>query len=632
MPSLRAVVLATLSAALVEGPASANEQTQQPRPDGEISIKPLTVIGEERLRHWGRARVLGFAAQKQAVVSISDDGTIRLWDTAQGVAVRNWAVEPRSANAAVSGDGRLLFIAADDAIQRHALTRDQPATKWNLPLPEFPILAADGDGKRVACRMLKNGAEQVAVLDATTGAELARYDCPAHRCQRVAINREGTLVAAAHGPLVSIWSFKSGKRLHLIPAHSDGINVALVYGLDFSPDGRRLATGGADRRVKVWDVEHATVETEAEMIATVASVSWHPEGKLLASAGGELVVWKPDGEGSEWIDATFSPKSVVFSADGEHLAAAIDHAVGVFDTRTGRSLDPARLMPKYTSLAFLPTSSQILAGNANGVLAIFDGKTGRRVVQWPGHVGEVLRVAVSPDGALAASAGADKSVIVWHLDTRKPRHTFQGIPIRKQALAFSADGRWFASVAWRGAVEVRDVRDGAVVSNLLAPNVRQRGGMAFNPGGTMLYTAGSQQTVFAWHLQSGQLGRGFGRPTGHDEVPLALSGNGRYLAAGDTWRGVEIHDLHKNQTVALKEEQPGLMFALAFTPDGDALASGAQDGTVRFWDPVTGAQRQSLRIGPPGGTVRQIAFSTDDRLLATVNGNGSVYVFEDLAP
>ena len=111
----------------------------------------------------------------------------------------------------------------------------------------------------------------------------------------------------------------------------------------------------------------------------------------------------------------------------------------------------------------------------------------------------------------------------------------------------------------------------------------------------------------------------------HNGPAVAFHPDGTMIAVAQEW-GARVFDLTRRQERATIKGHKGQVSSLAFSPDGRYLATGSWDGTVRLWDPLTGAERQSYQW--PTGKVYAVAYAPDGTRLAAAGSSGTVVVWD----
>jgi hypothetical protein len=225
--------------------------------------------------------------------------------------------------------------------------------------------------------------------------------------------------------------------------------------------------------------------------------------------------------------------------------------------------------------------------DGSGRLAVWETQTGRQVqtaAVWPAAV---FAAVFSPDGNLLATGSRDGFIRLWDrtADTVRGWRATEGQVL---ALAFSRDGRWLASGGSSQRVHIWDVASGAQVHNL-AGHTGAVFSLAFHPGGSVLASGATDGTVILWNLADGS---SESRWSLHRDTvsALAFHPNGELLASGG-WDGqVLLTETGAGASVVLGEE-PALVFALAFSAQGEKLAAGlseaSRSGTLHLWHVAT---------------------------------------------
>ena len=294
---------------------------------------------------------------------------------------------------------------------------------------------------------------------------------------------------------ITVDSVEAVELVATLVGHSDR-----VYGLDFSADGRLLASGSWDDTIRIWDVasgeELRAVEAEGDW-----DVFFAPDDEHVASTEG-LICDIASGDQVQSLEvigghATFSP-------DGCWMASAGFNApILVWNVGTGETVQTLEgHTDRVFGMAFSPDGRLLATGSGMGpsdvsdfTVKIWDLETGQKLRSLKGHGGDVHAVTFSPDGALVASASIDYTVKVWDVKRGELVHTLwhqDGL----WDVDFSPDGALLASGGVARKVRLWDVATGEELPVLRHDD--ELLAVAFSPSGALLATAGYDSRVYVW--------------------------------------------------------------------------------------------------------------------------------------
>ena len=449
----------------------------------------------------------------------------------------------------------------------------------------------------------------------------------------LAVSRDGRLVAVggSDGSITVRDSRRLGE-IRVFRAHT-----SWARSLAFSPDSRRLASGGWDRRIRFWNLTDDKPVWEAKADDIVQCVAYHPDGHHIASSGASGLIQFWDARTGQEITRITNHDdnlfALSFSPDGRLLAGGgSDGRVKIWRTEGGGlvHLLPAQ-SEQILGLEFSPDGRLLAAASGGfytkehrGEVNIWETDSGRRLHRLGGPDGSAFCVAFSPDGTRVAAGGsADPSVRVWDVSTGLLAIRLNGHRDAVWSVAFSPDGNRLYSSSGDHTLRVWDatpLTSGSEAERaVLADFGSEVHGIAFHPDGELLATACPEGDLQIWNARTSQLVQTI-KVKG--TCCVAFSRNGRWLAAGSF--GV-IHVWEAPGWKPRSSIRTGDMVnAVSFHPSNGQLAA-AVGKTVGIWDVATGVQRTA----PAEHTnfLLSAVYSPDGQTIASAGFEGEIKIW-----
>ncbi len=704
---------------------------KQPSPSGGKPFLPLAALGSSAILIillMGASNQFIVRSQPPYSFDAQSESTIEIVDAP---VIRNIISKPDVQNRVGSDTipGRNSNKGLPTGTQSMKNNTAQESTQWNLPEDTKARL---GKGKIREIQYSSDGAILVVatgigiwIYDTTTYREVALLTAHTSEVNCLVFSPDGHILASGgEDGTILLWHRSTGVQKVLTKSTES------VSNLVFSPDGQTLASGSRGT-IRFWDtITGEEKDALTGLPGHINNLSFSPDGKTIVSVtwgDGEVcisniitgkpqktftvrmtdnvfsVAFSSDGkivaignsDGNIYLSDLNTGKlmrkltghsedvqRVVFSPDGQTLASSsyLDETVRIWDVHTG---EQKRKLTEHTGdiegLAFSPDGQTLASsGSGDGTIRFWDVRTGDQKHAVTGYADYVYSVAFNPDGKFFASGYADGSIRFWDAETGLHLKTFKGSNYDASCLVFSLDGKTLAHADGLN-IRLQDAGTGeekmlltghtwGMHSMALSPDgdilasgsedttirlwdmhtgehKRTLNGhkhrvysVAFSPDGKTLASGSDDNTIRLWNVDTGEIeriltghdGEFEGVDNGHSSVEgvksVAFSPDGETLASGGGDNVIHLWNIGTGKREMTLVGHTHWVFSLAFSPDGKTLTSGSVDSDIRLWDPHTGLHKKTLT--GHGNWVRSIAFSSDGKTLVSGSDDGSVLIWE----
>lgn len=255
----------------------------------------------------------------------------------------------------------------------------------------------------------------------------------------------------------------------------------------------------------------------------------------------------------------------------------------------------------------------LVTASADGLVRIWETKSGKEVRRFTGHEGAVYATAFSPDGARLVSASADKRAFIWDVASGRCLTRIEGHEAAVSRASFSADGAHLLTSSGDGSARIWDAASGAQLLHFKGHD-DWVSTAAFNPAGDRVVTASNDLTVRVWDAHTGgELARFT------DASPFTIasfSRNGERIMATLAGGAMRVWDVASEIAIARHERYQAPMSDVIQSPDGTLMVTTSDDGLIRFWDAtwLTGLTGASLVQAAANERLNGMASLSDEEL------------------
>ena len=293
-------------------------------------------------------------------------------------------------------------------------------------------------------------------------------------------------------------------------------------------------------------------------------------------------------------------------------------------------------LSSVNALAISPDDYTLASASDDKIIKLWDLNTQKVLATLSGHSQAVKSVAFSPDGKILATAGDDKTIKLWQVETLQEICTLLGHLQAVKSVAFSPDGQILASGSWDKTIKLWDVNTGTEICTLTGHQLKVNS-VAFSPQGQLLASASYDRTIRLWQIPK----RGEGtliqnRPcysllstlSGHAWAVLtvAFSPDGQILATGSDDNTIKLWEVNTGQLICTLVGHSWSVVAVAFTADGETLLSASCDKTVKLWRLSTA--EEIVTLSGHVDSVSAVAVSKVTQLIASGSRDKTIKLWQ----
>ncbi len=420
---------------------------------------------------------------------------------------------------------------------------------------------------------------------------------------------EGRLAAAAN----------ESRHVATLSGHAGEVRIVA-----FSPDGRRLLTGSDDFDpvLRVWDTASGRLAFSLpKQDPHIDDAVFTRDGRfVLTASNGTTSVWSAEAGQLQFSFGGHAAESTL-DPDGHSVAVpAGDGKVQIRDLQAGKVLTTLYSgAAEISVIAYSADGALIAAGTKDGSVSVWDLRKSERIARFSHHSGDVTSITFTTDASAIVTSSWDRTLRVTEIARSHQSKVVGKHDAAVRTALLSPDGSRIVSSSNDGTVRLFDAETLSLIV-VLHTGVEEVAKVRFAPSGRFFATASSDGSTRLWDTSMGTLAGVLWSHRGPVKA-LAFTPDGQQLATGGVDRSARLWDMRQQPRTVRSRDDGGLRRA-DFSHDGSAFVTISARGAAQLWrtDGLSGVEQDPIS----GQHFTAIAFSPNGKLIATGARDGRI--------